>query len=731
MRLISLETKNFKKLGNSSFKFTGGINAIVGDNAKGKSTTLQAIESALFGVSVVPGKKESIPTWGQTTFSVILTFTLDPSLDYESYYVLTRTKTTAKLEEYAIDSLGPNPTLVANGNTPVTAYVENLLGLKSKDYNLFVQSKQGETAGVLTFGGVALSRKVEEFAGVDTIDKVQAASVAKMQEATAEVNLYSESSELLEASKGALKEVEARLRVSRETLRQVTDAYNCLEEPALLWPHPTSEELVKTRRQADKHLKRVAELESEVKRAEAVVDSLVEDPVEEPETPDTLRSTAAALKSKIKTLSVEKADYLELVRKADSMVSLYRDSAEKADNMAPVEKPTSSVDELSVAADELSKKRLLIQSRIQNFEELLRGSICPTCGTKLSEHDPDKLRNQLSEARKEAESAIQQHTQAVEELRESRRQWAEFDRLKGEAESYRDLVAEIKAEADKAISLVEEGKAEQLGVELQAAEDQLAEVAASLIIVNKEVDAYESYQRRLKKAVRSLKLAQEELFDLDDFLPPPTDQEIDEAAITEAENREKESEYKSQVQALKAQKLLKEEEVKTAERDLKISQELVEANSKAVRRKVELEGIIDQCKRLYKFLGERRNLYLQEVWQAVMAFASSQVSASSGGTITGIIYRDGNFYYVEDAIEAPVESASGAQKAHIGVAVRIALSRVLYGSDSLLILDEPTESMSEYHATNLAGSLATAAKQLFLITHREQDQALAKNIIEL
>jgi ABC-type transport system involved in cytochrome bd biosynthesis fused ATPase/permease subunit len=115
----------------------------------------------------------------------------------------------------------------------------------------------------------------------------------------------------------------------------------------------------------------------------------------------------------------------------------------------------------------------------------------------------------------------------------------------------------------------------------------------------------------------------------------------------------------------------------------------------------------------------------------VMAAASKQVKMATANLITQVAYAGGEFQFEEDGVMAPVTSASGAQKAHIGTAVRIGLARALYGSNSLLILDEPTESMSERNALGLSASLVGAAKQTLLITHREQDQSLAANIIQL
>jgi len=94
-----------------------------------------------------------------------------------------------------------------------------------------------------------------------------------------------------------------------------------------------------------------------------------------------------------------------------------------------------------------------------------------------------------------------------------------------------------------------------------------------------------------------------------------------------------------------------------------------------------------------------------------------------------IINVDG-FEFSEDGVFAPVESASGAQRSFIGVAVRIALSQSLGIGMDTIILDEPTSEMREENAMRLAGSLLSQDQVLF-ITHRQDDQVAGATIIEL
>ena len=159
MNIISITTTNFKKLGSKTVKFSDGLNVLVGDNAAGKSTVLEAIEAALYGFSTLACKKEHIATWGQQQYGVELSFTKD-----DKSYTVKRSNNNA--------SITCEDELIANGNTATTSAVVELLGINSKDFNFFVKSKQGETTGILNFGATELTRKVEDFGGIGRLDKL-------------------------------------------------------------------------------------------------------------------------------------------------------------------------------------------------------------------------------------------------------------------------------------------------------------------------------------------------------------------------------------------------------------------------------------------------------------------------------------------------------------------------------------------------------------------------------
>ncbi len=68
MIVNGLNTENFRLLECSSVQFMPGLNAIVGPNATGKTSVLEAIGYCLRGRSVIGAQDEEIPTFGKTSF---------------------------------------------------------------------------------------------------------------------------------------------------------------------------------------------------------------------------------------------------------------------------------------------------------------------------------------------------------------------------------------------------------------------------------------------------------------------------------------------------------------------------------------------------------------------------------------------------------------------------------------------------------------------------------------
>lgn len=759
MELMHLSTTNFKRLGTFECDFTKGLNVIAGDNAQGKSTTLQAIEAALFGVTVVPGKKENIPTWGQTKFSLTLRFKLQAG---NEFYELTRTGTTAKLIRklhVQVGEIKPDE-IVANGSTPVTAMVEDLLGLSAKDWNLFVQSKQGSSAGILDFGAAALNRKVEEFAGVDLIDKVQAEAQRMAVQNTSHADANTVSEEYI-AQAGAEQQAASEARqlasFNVEASVQELEAHGSfsLEKP------PATDALRQAIRDVDTLSNEISIAEVQVKHAtQRVTETAARVKGKVEGDADALQAELQQIKNSGGELAVQEkslqqeADHRKAVQQDtdESDLTLNTRQVEFTSNWAEFDEDAiqAVIDEMNIdipaAEVDLAARQEEVGKAKGAYDNLLMlsdGAVCPTCQRAKEDHDPVKLAAEAEEARvywESCKTSTAEYQTSINNVKAD---------LKGRVET---LAAYNKAAA--AVDSASEGysankealdklrKAEDIQKDLEAATAALtasreayAELNAKLKGVNASNEQLAADRRALNKAEEELLMAQQDLdklnADLEALPEPPTDEELAAAVKAEADYQLALTNFNSEKQRLTFAVTEAKSALKFAEQTLATAEGKVEQHKAAAVKALEFTTLAKKYTRLVQFLRDRRQAYLVEVWDTIMGVASKLVRLASKDTITAISNDDGEFFYVEEGTLAPTASASGAQKAMIGVSLRVGLARALYGKDSLLSFDEPTESCREHNAASLAAMIAGSAKQVLLITHRETDQALAQNIINV
>lgn len=752
MLLLKLVTTNFKKLGSVTIDFTRGMNVIAGPNAKGKSTTLQGVEAALFGVTVVPGKKEHIPTWGQTKFGLELSFWLPCGT-----YQLTRNGTTAKLLRKHEDGADE---IVANGNTPVTEAVEALLGLKAKDWNTFVQSRQGASAGILEYGAAALNRKVEEFAGVDLIDKVQAEAQRQATLNTSHADSASVSEEVLKeaqnADTAAVQGVQAAT-AQVETAEKDLAAHGefTAEKPA------STEEMRQQQRDVDSLSNSITIAEVQVANAtQRVTDaaarlegkSLQDEAALRTEMHEA-KTAGGELAAAEKVLQDEASHRKAVQQDTDEsdlllntrQVEFVADWNEFDEDESQIVIDKMKVD-IQAAEVELAARQEEVGKAKGSYDNLLMlsdGAVCPTCNRAKEEHDPVKLAAEAEEARvywEGRKASVAEYQSSLNNMKAD---------LKGRVEtlaSYNAAAAKLdEASAGhkaNTTALAALRKAEVIQKELDAASAALtasreayADLQAKLKGLTAANEQFNKDSQALSNAEDHLLAAQQDLdklnADLEALPEPPTADEINAAVKAEAAYQDALTTFNTRKQALtfavtEAKSELRFQEQLQATAKDKLQQLIVSA-----AKSVEHATLAKKYSRLVQFLRDRRQQYLKEVWDTIMGVASRLVMTASQGTITKVSNDEGDFFYEENSILAPTASASGAQKAMIGVALRVGLARALYGKDSLLIFDEPTAECSEHNAASLAAMIASSAKQVLLITHRDTDQSLAQNIINV
>ena len=135
---------------------------------------------------------------------------------------------------------------------------------------------------------------------------------------------------------------------------------------------------------------------------------------------------------------------------------------------------------------------------------------------------------------------------------------------------------------------------------------------------------------------------------------------------------------------------------------------------------------------LMKYLRDSRERFTTQAWANLLAYASTFVQEASGGALTELRRTaGGEFTYVEDGEELPLELASGQQLAILGVAAKLALAAAVGSSFEVLLLDEVSAAASDDNALQLATCLARTGQQILLVSHRDADAAVAADVISL
>lgn len=688
MQLTDLTAKNFKRLEDHTFQFTSGMNFILGENGAGKSTLLRAIATAMFGVQMIPGVAEDIPTRGQTTWSLELGFT-----DSGDAYRIKRTKTSAHLHK--------NGEPVASGNTPVTKYMEDLLGISAKDYNLLIHSRQGETAYVINYGTTALQRKVEEFAGAEVVEQIAKAASDRSRMSSAQASGMT----VLTA-----EQVRGLQQRERELAHEIDVEVRNYDESHLEAPTPPEQAVDNLTEKVNKWNRWKQETETSqanVRRWQSELDSLpnpepVEDPSDLQAELDQLYKQAKA-QTEHNRVQQRTANLIE--QKKAALAKLVMEKPEKVDtDLLTLEK--------NMKASEA--KLIECETRIKALQRRLSEGVCPTCGSEhidnvgeleVSLRHLDAGHGAILEAAGEAEKLYQKAVKVESEY------VLEVNRYTEEQEEKYNLTGELEELQGSLVELID----------LEPLNDSILQKEVTL----RTLDATDKANKRLKSQKDQL----QQSIDSEVLKPEPTD------VPTQQELEELQQQWKDYY-ALQAEHKVAVEQRETKRKLIESlkgqHQQVVQTltnNETASKEAAQLQQDSELSASLSKFLRERRGDYLGQVWDSVIHYATEFLNTATVGWMTEVRIEDGKFSFRENGGWVPAIEASGAQEAFLGAALRVGLNKALYRGKAFMVFDEPTDGMREENARNLVAELGNCAGQTLIITHRESDQGLADNII--
>ncbi|WHM52728.1 double-stranded DNA repair protein [Vibrio phage vB_VpaS_1601] len=706
--ITAIRTNNFKKLENFSASFKDGTNLVFGENGEGKSTCFDAIRFALFGSKGVAGTVDSLTTWNKDKMWV--------ELDINGH-TIRRTSSNCKITK--------DDEVVASGNAPSIKYVEDMLSCSVKDFDLLYMSKQNETAGLITFGATELNRKVEEYAGVAVIDKIIKALGSEIN--GCQIALQSFEFEPVDE----LKEKEAKLSAEIASLRpiyaQLTEKMKTLSEEANALAQKLKDDRNFNREQdaiaaqASDHNSKVEKLQAQIETLKSYLDKANDKLLEAKEVDaDELASVKAdldkvkALNHELSRLPVASDLAKELEATKDYLEQLKVYEADVPALLSAVEKAQAVYDE---ARDANAKALSDYKKACKEAED----GVCSGCNRPLEGHDPETAKVHAEEKAKALNSTKSEMTTAKSELDDATAKLnAHYKTNPGNGWEEKVAQLEAKIETTKLNRESLEKRLSGLGLE-ETLESKLTQMRSDQKEYSLAIGAVNSAQEDLDSAnvrmdkLRAMNVEQPQ---------PKRDTAEDENKLTKL-NADLNDAITKQGEA-------KTEGVKAKERLTSVQNQLsgAEANNKKM---AELEKQLDLAKQLRKYLNEERVKFMEGVWRTILGTASHFINKSTDGWITSVGRNDkGDFTFTENNYEAVAkESASGAQKAFIGTAIKVGLAQAKMGSSAMIMLDEPTADMRDDRASQLAAGLMMLPGQKIMITHRDSERMIAQNIIHV
>lgn len=706
--ITEIRTNNFKKLESFTANFKDGTNLVFGENGEGKSTLFDALRFALFGSKGVTGTVDSLTTWNKTGMWV--------ELDILGHTVR-RTAANCKITK--------DGEMVASGNSPCVKYVEELLSCSVKDFDLLYMSKQNETAGLITFGATELNRKVEEYAGVAVIDKVikslgseingcqialQSFEFKPVDELKKSVSQAVNQAEQASVEVSRCSDLQADLKLELdEVKRNLQDARQFNAE---------QDEIAKRNEATTNRLNRA---QANVASSKDTLDKANSERAEAKEVDEAELEKLQIDLGKVRTTS---SKLLQLKTEADIIASI-----EEAEGFATKETTYLALvpeleDAVTTCQNQVSDLKSKHSEKVREYRAACNeaeNGICGECNRPLDEHDPAAAEAKKSAAGKAVTNSKTLLTAAEETLESAKKALSAHNRTNpgsgwsDKAAKLNEALTANRAERQRLDGIL-------ANLELQGT---LEDKIASLV----------SDQKTYAYCVKAQKNAQE---NHDHNLQ--TLKDIESKGMVNPQPKRDTSGLENKLSAKVTEVNNVVEELGNHRQTFAVSDERAKnyknqiASAEANNTKMaELEDQQDTAKQLRKYLNDERVKFMEGVWRTILGTASHFIDKSTGGWITKVGRNDrGDFTFTEKEHEAVAkESASGAQKAFIGTAIKVGLAQAKMGSSSMILLDEPTADMRDDRASQLAAGLMMLSGQKIMITHRDSERMIAQNIIHV
>ncbi len=765
MIIERVELKNIKSYKEDAVEFTEGITSISGLNGAGKSTILEAVGFALF--DSIPYNQADFVRKGEKTGEVSVTFIGADGLRYtvtrkcgasQAYYLMDsfgnrfegKEDVGAKLCEilgYRVSSMGQLCSLFENAigvlqGTFVSEFSKsrgdrkkifapllrveeyddafrNLLSLvnmlegrinemkgeiKYKEgiasrldslvaemnslvgdierLSLELQSK-GEELGIVKAKKEGMDKLEDEAKVLESQLRLIEVGVnnkrSDLQRAEAELKKCETAAKRLREAEPGYREYLARLE-ERKAIEKKRDEYNRLN----LSYRTLEERLEADKRRLEYHKKSLAELE----RYEAEIEAL-RPKAEEEEILQGKKEMAMARLQEKESERRQLAERMEIVKKSKG-------------NLCPILSGVEcrSVEDFSGYFRERLEKALSEKASIEGELEGIRRQLkaLGEPGKSIAiRQESLKKKDKVLDDIKAAEKDVEKGDAELKKLGELLRQY------EGLEETYRDLnkrLGELSIAYEEYQKYVEIARAREEWEEacrkslqeLEGLQREYADVEGRLKVKRQAYD---------KKLHESIKKRYEEL-----------SKDIASINATQRSYSKRLDSVKKEIEEI--------EEHKRAIAELRVKLE----------REVEYRAFIEMVREKIRMAGP----YVIRVFMEIISREATEMYSEIAGDRRVEIRwtEDYDIIMIEDGREKAFRQLSGGEQMSAALAVRLAILKVLTGSD-LVFLDEPTQNLDENRRLNLAQEITRIKdfRQMVIISHDDTFNSALENIIEI
>jgi len=706
----SITLKNFRKHRDAAFGFGPGLTTLRGSNEQGKSTVVEAVAYALFGVKAIRSSLSDAVTWGEAESSLKVTLVIDIE---GTEYTVTRGKSGAEV------NYGGG---IVTGQTEVTNFTAGRLKVDPSSATKLMFSAQLDVRGALEAGPKATTELIEKLAGFDQIDSL----IELMQEKLTLGNTAGALAAVAAAQDEMTRARTLAVPVDEIGHKRRIDAARSAYNAAL--SNVSTCEIVE--RTAAETLARLREgsvhrdgLVRDYRRAKYAAQTASEalDSIVLPDEPISVDAKVGALQQRI-------AD-------EENAMAIRETFAKVKFGLKPFEgKPyPGTLDDLKLLLQDGAKRAqeakdavLTLTGDLKLLNAQLTHGTCTFCGKDFSGVPEVAARNAVTE------EAISRTETEIAAARKDGSRYAEQVALMSVIERHE---REAQALIHVGGAFVEVTSKGSLPTQFKWVGPVVAELGSGdTRALRKEIKALQESVTAFALAKSRRGDAGRALGEADAVLVAATValeacQEIDTSAAQFAVDEARVRTQSARASLAEAHKDLSAHErsledalsnYKRAAADVKGA---TERHACALKSVAELEF----NNALLKRVRAARPLISDKLWSIVLQAVSSYFSEIRG--FKSRVTKESDGFQVD---RHPITSMSGSTLDALGLAIRVALVRTFLPASPFLVLDEPSAAMDDDRTGNMLGFLSTCGfKQVLLITHEALSETVADNVITL